>query len=211
MIVRAAIAVMLAGVIALAGCVTPVAQTASPPLPSYGFTLAEGAANHTILVFEDFQCPHCRTFEMEGPHAALSQRWIVPGNFSIELIPVAFIGEDSVHAARVVMCVSDQTSEWSSFHHGVFSVQQRPNSGWASEPNMVQLAVAYGADADRLDACLRGTDVDAALNDNLNRMSLSGLTSTPGVIVDGEAFNGNDVGAINAALAGWEQRLRAAA
>lgn len=155
----------------------------------------------TVLVFEDFLCPHCATFaETVAPR--IEREYVDAGHVAYHVANFVVIGPESERIAEVAECVAEQGDEayW-TFEQ----VAYRSQSG-LTRATAIDLAEEYVTDLDReaLDACLdSGRGLDAVRSDVARAQAL-GVGGTPSVFVDGTEVRGTYAAvsaAIDAALA----------
>ncbi len=200
-----------AAAVAVAVFVLPSGSTAGTQAAGSGggeLALAEqprvGAADAPVdvVVFEDFLCPHCRTFA-ENVAPRLKRDYVDGGDVAYHMKNFVVMGPESERVAQVGECVAEQGDDafW-RFEEVAFRAQDTLN-----EANAVALAERYvdGLDADALASCIAsGRGLEAAKADTDRAVAL-GLRGTPSVVVNGEfvpAANYADVvAAIDDALA----------
>jgi protein-disulfide isomerase len=105
-----------------------------------GLALGEPGNAITVYTYVDLQCPFCRTFDRrELPQFV--QDYVESGLARIVLRPLAFIGDDSVRAARAVAAAANQNRGW-SLAHELFRRQREENSGWVTDRLLRRAAAA---------------------------------------------------------------------
>lgn len=157
-----------------------------------------------VVVFQDFQCPHCATFA-ESVAPRLEREYVDSGDVAYYAMDFVVIGPESERIAQVGECVRRQSDEafW-AFETAAFRSQSS-----LDEARAISLALEYtgGIDEQELRACVdddRG--LDAVRADVATAQEL-GLRGTPSVLVDGEQVDATYAGvaaAIGAALANQE-------
>ena len=75
-------------------------------IPQDGTILGESSASVTIYLYEDFQCPICGQFNQET-YPELVSRDVRDGKVKIVSEPLAFLGPDSVKAARAALAAAE--------------------------------------------------------------------------------------------------------
>src|SRR3954447_23988371 len=80
-------------------------------IPQQGMTLGRASAPVTVEEFIDPQCPFCAQFSREALPTVLKD-YVRPGKIKLVLRPLAFIGQDSVTAARAVAAAGAQDKGW---------------------------------------------------------------------------------------------------
>ena len=105
-----------------------------------GLALGERDNAITVYAYVDLQCPFCRTFDRrELPQFV--RDYVESGLARIVLRPLAFIGNDSVRAARAVAAAASQDRGW-SLAHELFRRQGEENSGWVTDHLLRRAAAA---------------------------------------------------------------------
>lgn len=162
-----------------------------------------GTAAFEIFLFEDYQCSHCRDYELSATKQDLIDRWVAPGEVTLVYKFVDFIGDDSTDAAYASQCVWElQPGRWHDWHRLMFQSQQQPQSGWASAEQVHARTSAWdGVDMDEFSACTRDTGrLRAIIDANSDDMANSGIRGTPGLLVGDRTPNPGDPAAVNAAI-----------
>lgn len=157
-----------------------------------------------VVVFQDFQCPHCGTFK-EDVAPRLEREYVDSGDIAYYAMDFVVIGPESERIAQVGECVRAQDDDafW-AFETAAFRSQAN-----LSEALAISLALEYtgGIDEQELRACVaEDRGVDAVRADVAAAQEL-GLRGTPSVLVDGDQVDATYDGvaaAIEAALANRE-------
>ena len=109
-------------------------------IPQKGLTLGNANAPVRVLEFADLQCPFCRDYTT-GVMPGLVQKYVRTGKVRMEFHALAFIGPDSVRAARVAEAAGRQNKLWNvadlAYHN-----QGKENSGWATDAKLRSIAAA---------------------------------------------------------------------
>jgi protein-disulfide isomerase len=96
-----------------------------------GLALGDPGAAVTIYVHYELQCPFCRRFDRrELP--AFVERYVRTGRVRLVMRPLAFIGPDSVRAARAVAAAAAQDRAW-ELADELYRRQREENSGWVTD------------------------------------------------------------------------------
>ncbi len=147
----------------------------------YAPTLGQTGATHSMVVFTDYRCPHCRAFEQEvTPHL---EALIADGELSLTLVPVAMVSEDSDLIAAGALCGARQgDGVFVGLHRSLFDL---PGVNVAS---LVDLGAQLGAGPERLHGCLEGGKAALEVEHNTVRARELGLRGTPTVVLEGKAY-----------------------
>ncbi len=110
-------------------------------IPQQGAMLGRPDAPARMVEFVDLQCPFCAQYTKDVL-PQLVRRYVRTGQLRMELLPLAFIGEDSNEGASAAAAAADQNRMW-QFVDLFFLNQGDENSGYVT-PTFVQ-RVAKGA------------------------------------------------------------------
>lgn len=174
---------------ALAGCLdggespadNQVEQLATPGL-------GDKSAPVTVMVFEDFRCPHCKDFnDQTAPQ--LIEEYVTPGEIRYEHHDFPVLGDLSVQAANAARSVQH--------HHGMASF-------WSYSELLFENQSAISLDLFKEAATEVGADPSVVATEAQNKRFLpvieadrtlarnSGATGTPTVVVDGTKIESGD-------------------
>ncbi len=157
-----------------------------------GEILGSPLAPVVIQLYSDFQCPACKLF-VTGQLERLTREFVVPGTLRIEARDIAFLGrgqpDESLELAVGAACAAEQDRYW-SFHDFVFWNQGRENRGDHDAEYLARVADASGVERVAWDACLARTDVRQAIRSATSAAMAAGISSTPTLIVNGQAIVG---------------------
>jgi len=177
-----------------------------------GNVIGDPNAPVRIIEYGDFQCPHCENF-YQTIEPTIMEEYVNTGKASFEFRNYAFIGQESQQAAEAAMCAADQNRFW-DFHDLLFLRQGRENSGVFSDANLKKYAQTIANEFDDFDysaweSCFNANTHEAAVIQENQTATNSGIASTPTVLINGQAIpgvQGIDVyrNAIDAALTGAE-------
>jgi protein-disulfide isomerase len=128
--VRRALAVATVALALLAGPAS-AAQDPFAGIPQDGFAAGDPGAPVTVRAYFELQCPFCRAFDrLELP--AFLEQYVRTGRARLVMRPLAFLGRDSVRAARMVAAAAGQDRAW-PLAHQLYLRQRRENSGWVTD------------------------------------------------------------------------------
>lgn len=189
-------------VVLLGGCTGYEPQGPIEPTIAQGFEPWIGDGDLVIQLYEDYQCPHCREWELEGLRDHVVATWVDTGKVRIMVRPVAFIGPDSVTAAIFSLCVNDQVppGRWDAVVHDLYEAQGTPRSGWVIEELLLGIAEDHGLDIPRLTECRQSQKPALQLESNRHNMQANGVQGTPGFVIEGKYVHGLDRDAVDAAI-----------
>jgi protein-disulfide isomerase len=151
-------------------------------IPQKGNVLGDPKAPVRVIEFADLQCPFCAQYTV-STMPQLVQDYVRPGRVRMEFQPLAFIGDDSVRAARLAQAAAQQNKLWNVVDLAYLN-QGKENSGWASDALLKRIAGAVpGLDVDRAFAARDGAAVTNALKAAQSLATQSGIDSTPTFLV----------------------------
>ena len=169
-------------------------------IPQKGLTLGNANAPVRVLEFADLQCPFCRDYSL-GVMPGLVQKYVRTGKVRMEFHALAFIGPDSVRAARVAEAAAQQNKLWNvadlAYHN-----QGAENSGWATDAKLRSIAAAVpGLDVNQVFATRNSAAVTAQLKAASDLATRSGVNETPTFLVGrGSSLKAVDAAGLPAAI-----------
>lgn len=175
-----------------------------------GGTAAEDPVK--VTVFEDFACPHCKTFE-ETTGPVLDQQ-VANGAIDVEYRPVAFLSDFSNDAMGAAMCVFEEDGAKTFRDYAKLLFANQPQGSSLSEKEFRDLAEEAGASEAAID-CITGRPfrdwTDEQTEKAFDQPDSEGkkLSGTPTVWVDGKTVNGPDDAEGNPSVPGTEDILKA--
>jgi protein-disulfide isomerase len=145
-----------------------------------------------IQLYSDFQCPACKLFVTTQLHRLIDE-FVTPGAARIEAMDIAFLGrgqpDESLELAAGAACATEQDRYW-QYHDLVFWNQGRENHGDHSPAFIGRVADAAGIDRAEWDACVARNDVRGPITSRTQAAMGNGVSSTPTLIVNGQALVG---------------------
>jgi protein-disulfide isomerase len=188
--VAALLAVVLILVAANKKTATPTtnatATTAAPSrslagIPQQGTTLGKASAPATLIVYEDPQCPYCRSWNASTLPTVVDQ-YVRTGKLKLEYRGVVIIGRGSVPGLRAIYAASKQNKAW-SFADALYSHQGVENSGWITNSVILAAAQEAGANGQAILADMGSSAVSAALLKAQQEATADQLRGTPTFII----------------------------
>ena len=153
-------------------------------IPQDDTTLGESAAPVTVYLYEDFQCPICGQFSHDT-FPELVNRNVRSGEVKIVSEPLAFIGSDSVEAARAALAAGEQNRYW-QYSSLLFENQGGENSGYVTSDFLRDLAHdTPGLDVNKWDAELKGNSFTSELEAAQAKAQAAGVNATPTLVISG--------------------------
>jgi len=176
----------------------PAPATAEPPVVTIvhvpadlamdGFVLGRADAPVTIDLYEDFQCPACEGWG-RNVFPSLASNELTAGRARIVFHDLAFLGPESTDAGRAAFAAAQQGRFWDMWAT-LFANQGRENSGAFSRDRLIAMADQLGLDVTRFEADMESSAAQVALERSRADAGGAGVTSTPTLIIDGQAFVG---------------------
>lgn len=164
--------------------ITPEAR----PLAN-GKELGNPDAPVLVEVWEDFQCPACRTYSTDIEPLVI-QNYVAPGQVRYVFRHYPFIDDraptrESDQSANASMCASEQDKFW-EYHDYLFANWNRENAGAFSDKRLVAFAEALGLDMGEFNACFKENRYKDLIDQDLAAGNQAGVTGTPSVFVNGK-------------------------
>jgi protein-disulfide isomerase len=149
-----------------------------------------GDPNAPVLVevWEDFQCPACRTYATEIAPLVV-QNYVVPGTVHYIFHHYPFLDDraptkESDQAANASMCAAEQDMFW-EYHDYLFANWNQENAGAFSDKRLVAFAESLGLDMDQFNACFSDNRYKDVIDQDLADGTKAGVTGTPSIFVNG--------------------------
>jgi protein-disulfide isomerase len=153
-------------------------------IPQDGTTLGKGNAPVTVYLYEDFQCPFCGQFSREM-FPDLVDDYVRDGQVKLVSETMAFLGPDSVTAARAAFAAGEQNRYW-PYHTLLFEKQGEENSGYVTDDFLQGLAEQTpGLDVEKWEDQRAGNSFKQELEAAQSKAQASGVNSTPTLIFKG--------------------------
>jgi protein-disulfide isomerase len=153
-------------------------------IPQAGTTLGEDNAPVTLYLYEDFQCPFCGRFDREM-FPDLIDDYVKDGKVRVVSETMAFLGPDSVTAARAAFAAGEQNRYW-PYHTLLFENQGEENSGYVTDDFLRGLAEdTPGLDVQKWEDQRAGNSFTKELGAVQKQAQASGVNSTPTLIFKG--------------------------
>ena len=136
----------------------------------------------TIVKFEDFQCPFCKT--VQPTFKELLKRYDGKVRLIHKDLPLDAIHPQARQAAEAARCAGEQGKFW-EYHDLLYGIS--PKLG-VEEVRAV--AKEVGLDVGRFDQCLTSGKVKAAVQKDFAEASQLGLSGTPAFFINGREISG---------------------
>jgi protein-disulfide isomerase len=153
-------------------------------IPQDGTALGEEDAPMTLYLYEDFQCPFCGQFDREMFPDVVDD-YVRDGKVKVVSETMAFLGPDSVTAARAAFAAGEQNHYW-PYHTLLFENQGEENSGYVTDDFLRGLAEdTPGLDVQKWEDQRAGNSFTKKLGAVQAKAQSSGVNSTPTLIFEG--------------------------
>lgn len=184
---------------------------------TYGRFLGEPDAPVQLVIYGDFQCPHCKNFD-DRDFPPIIENFVKTGEVRVEWRPLPIISgnadiplgsadNESVQTAEGAMCAADQDQFW-PYSEALYAAQGNPNSGVFADQMLKRTAEELDLDMEAFNECLdSGEKQDDVIAFREEAVEL-GATGTPTFLIDDQLVSYTQRGydrleeQINAALDG---------
>ena len=160
-----------------------------------GLSVGDPNAPVTIDVFEDFQCPACKSFT-ENTEPLVIQNLVASGQARYVFHNYPFLdgngagsSGESDQAANASMCASEQDKFW-EMHTALYVNWNGENQGAFNNRRLQAIAESIGLDMDSFNSCFSSNKYESEIQADFDLGQDMGVSGTPTVFV-----NGNRVGA----------------
>lgn len=168
----------------------PVEAVPSRVTADYGVMVGDASAKRTIVIYEDFQCPACGQFEAATSKEVRAA--VDAGTVKVEYRIVSFLDQASQNAyssraANAALAVLEVAGvdAFAEFHDALFAAQPAEGTAGPTNEELIDEAVAAGADRDEVTPLVEDGAYDAWVVAATDAMSKAGVRSTPTAIIDG--------------------------
>jgi len=162
-----------------------------------GHVLGSADAPVAIVEYLDFQCPFCQR-AAEQVMSAIEETFIASNTASLEIRPIAILGDESVQAAAAAECANEQGQFW-AYHDILYANQGAERGGAFSDDRLKEFAEALNLDTAAFNSCLDSGRYTQQVVDDTSTALDSGVSVTPTVLVNGERVDVS-IEAISAAI-----------
>ena len=157
-----------------------------------GLSLGDANAPATIDIFEDFQCPACKSFS-ENTEPLIIENLVSTGKARYVFHNYPFIddntnplgGGESDQAANAAMCANEQGKFW-EMHSILYANWNGENQGNLSDRRLQAMAESIGLDMTKFNACFSANKYESDIQADFNKGKDMGVNGTPSVFVNGQ-------------------------
>jgi protein-disulfide isomerase len=150
-------------------------------VPQQGITLGNPKAPVTLVEFADLQCPFCRDYTI-NTFPTIVAKYVKPGKVKMEFQNYAFIGPDSLTAARAAEAAGKQNKLW-SFIDVFYNNQGSENTNYVTDAFLTKIAKGAGVDPQKMLADRADPKVDQAIALAQQSAQQAGVNSTPTFLI----------------------------
>jgi len=136
----------------------------------------------TIVKFEDFQCPYCKT--VQPRFAELLKKYGGKVRLVHKDLPLEELHPQARQAAEASRCAGDQGKFW-EFHDKLYEYSPK-----ASNEDLKSYAKEIGLNLDNFERCYTSGRYKAAVQKDLVEGAALGLTGTPAFFINGRELSG---------------------
>jgi protein-disulfide isomerase len=169
------------------------AGDASPQgtVEAHAIPRGDGSAPVTLTVYEDFQCPACRT--VESYLKPTIDEYVERGTLRVEYRPIAFLDDASTtdyssRALGAAACVLDGAGRdtFVQMHDLLYANQPPEGTAGLSDEQLADLAQRAGADRTAVSSCMEDERFAGWVDAATEQASKDGVNATPTLLVNGE-------------------------
>ena len=155
----------------------------------------------TVDVWEDPQCPACKSFEeVSGEYIDSLVR---EKKATVRFHVLSFLGDESVRAANASFCAADE-GQYLDFHKALYRVQSSlENSGFWSNETLIAIGKKVGITSEKFATCVTDGQKVYLVQANYESMSKYGVQGTPTVFIDGIKVSDPSPEGLRAAIEGY--------
>lgn len=143
----------------------------------HGDTLGDPNAPASLLVFEDPQCPYCRSWNLETLPAVV-QDYVRTGSLKLVYRGIEIVGPNSEKGLRATYAAGRQNKLW-NFAEALYRLQGGENRGWITDEVIRQAARTAGADPAAVLAASSSPSVSAELAKAAQEAKADRVPGTP--------------------------------
>jgi len=153
--------------------------------------LGDANAPVTLIEYSDFQCPFCGRFYSET-EPQIRDAYVKTGKVKIVYRHLAFLGPESVEAAKASECAKDQGKFW-AYHDELFKTEIKDgqeHNGNLDKDLFVKLAGTVGLNVSAFTQCYDSGTYASFVDDEVAKARAGGVNATPTVFVNGTVVQG---------------------
>ena len=151
-------------------------------VPQRGDRLGKASASVTITVFEDPQCPFCRTWSLDTLPTVVD-RYVRTGRVKLVYRGIEIVGPNSVTGLVAIYAAGAQNKLW-NLADELYRRQGTENSGWITDALIDEAAVASGIDRDALFVSSSSGAVAVAMTEARRSAVVRSVEGTPTFVIE---------------------------
>jgi protein-disulfide isomerase len=153
----------------------------------YGITFNGDLKNKpTIDLWEDFQCPVCKQFELTN--GSYIQQLVAAKKAKVVYHLLSFIGPESVLAANASACAADE-NKFLAFHSYLYATQGSENSGAWSNAGLIRAGAGAGLTDSKFRNCVNKGSYTSWVAKIANDGAKKKINATPTLFVNGKELD----------------------
>jgi protein-disulfide isomerase len=219
---RTAIGGIVAAVLVVVALVVVVVVQTSRTSASAGVAVPPGTTDRgnvvvgsadapvTVDLYEDLQCPNCKTFE-DAAGSTLAQL-VAAGTVQAHYHGMAFLDTTAnddystraLNAAAVVLGAAGPNA-FQTFHDLLYANQPEESGSGLTDDQLIQYAAQAGATGTTVEQQIRGLTYGDWVAQVTDQASKDGVTGTPTVLVDGTRLTDLTADGLTAAVTAAQQ------
>jgi protein-disulfide isomerase len=151
----------------------------------YGIVFNKGLADvPKIDIWEDFQCPVCRDFEVVNNKQI--REWIEAKKVTAVFHPLSFIGAESAYMANAAACSADE-GKFLQYHEALYANQaEAENSGKWNATTLIALGANLKITSKSFTDCVKNGKYQDWVTNVANDGASKNVDSTPTVFINGK-------------------------
>ena len=151
----------------------------------YGIVFNKGLADvPKIDIWEDFQCPVCRDFEVVNNKQI--REWIEAKKVTAVFHPLSFIGAESAYMANAAACSADE-GKFLQYHEALYANQaEAENSGKWNAATLIALGANLKITSKSFTDCVTNGKYQDWVTNVANDGASKNVDSTPTVFINGK-------------------------
>ncbi|ABX04126.1 DSBA oxidoreductase [Herpetosiphon aurantiacus DSM 785] len=168
-----------------AGLNAPVGKTAD----NYWYK-GQSDAPVKVEIYADYECPACRTLELELAQADFDGLYVETGKAQVIFreFPLKTIHKSAQLTAEIARCAGDQNLFW-PIHNALFDSQTQWAQSLGPKTQIMAAVEQAGADRQKIESCVDAGTYTDVINTAYDAALERQLQQTPTVFVDGQQVN----------------------
>lgn len=168
-----------------AGLNAPVGKTAD----NYWYK-GQPDAPVKVEIYADYECPACRTLELELAQADFDGLYVETGKAQVIFreFPLKTIHKSAQLTAEIARCAGDQNLFW-PIHNALFDSQTQWAQSLGPKTQIMAAVEQAGADRQKIESCVDAGTYTDVINTAYDAALERQLQQTPTVFVDGQQVN----------------------